>query len=177
MTYTHLTTDELVMIEAYYHQNTPVTRIAERLSRSRQPIYNVINFLKSGHTALDFYTQYKKNKNRCGRRKMVLPKKQVAYIQDKVVQGWTPVVIVGRAEAVIDCSARTLYRMFKNQVFDAATLPMKRKSNGQQDRRGKQESRRSNGIFPKGKPIILLSNKSSGTSKATPLWAPATKVQ
>ncbi len=144
MTYTHLTTDELVMIEAYFHLNTPVAWIAARLNRSRQPIYNVINFLKAGRTALDFYTQYKQNKKRCGRRKIVLPKKQAAYIQEKVAQGWTPDVIVGRAETAIDCSARTLYRMFKNRVFDAATLPMKgkRKPNGHQERRGKQTFKR-----------------------------------
>ena len=144
MTYTHLTTDELVMIEAYYHQNTPVTRIAERLGRARQTIYNVIKFLKAGHTALDYYAQYKKNKKRCGRRKIVLPKKQVTYIQDKVAQGWTPDVIIGRAEEPIDCSARTLYRLFKRKVFDVATLPMKgkRKPNGHQERRGKQAFKR-----------------------------------
>lgn len=56
MTYTHLTTDELVMIESYHRQNIPVAIIAKLMNRSRHPIYNVINFLKSGHTALDFYT-------------------------------------------------------------------------------------------------------------------------
>ncbi|MBW6064509.1 IS30 family transposase [Planococcus sp. CP5-4] len=144
MTYTHLTTDELVMIEAYFHQETPVAIIAARLKRSRQPIYNVIHFLKLGHTALDYYTRYQQNKKRCGRRKIVLPQKQLAYIQDKVAQGWTPDVIVGRAETVIDCSVRTLYRLFKNHVFDVATLPMKgkRKPNGHQERRGKQAFKR-----------------------------------
>ena len=29
MTYIHLTTDELVMIESYYHQNIKITKIAE----------------------------------------------------------------------------------------------------------------------------------------------------
>jgi IS30 family transposase len=144
MTYTHLTTDELVMIESYYHQNTSVTRIAERLNRSRQPIYNVINFLKFGHKALDFYKQYKKNKKRCGRRKIVLSKKQQDYIQDKVAKGWTPDVIIGRKEMAIDCSVRTLYRQFKGRVFDEAILPMKgkRKPNGHQERRGKQAFKR-----------------------------------
>lgn len=60
MTYTHLTTDELVMIESY-HQIISVAIIAEHLKRSRQPIYNVINFLKQ------------ENKKRCGRRKISLP--------------------------------------------------------------------------------------------------------
>src|SRR5699024_7300082 len=83
MTYTHLTTDELVMIESYYHQHIPVSTIASRLKRSRAPIYNVINFLKEGHTAIEYYQQYKKNKQRCGRRKCVLPADQ----NDKLLVG------------------------------------------------------------------------------------------
>jgi transposase, IS30 family len=144
MTYTHLNTDELVMIESYHHQNTPVATIAERLNRSRQPIYNVINFLKTGHTALEYYQQYQKNKQRCGRHQTELPDEQKAYIEDKVAKGWNPDIIVGRNEKTIDCSARTIYRMFKNRVFDAATLPMKgkRKPNGHQERRGKQAFKR-----------------------------------
>ena len=64
MTDSHLTTDELVMIEAYYQQNISVTIIAERLKRSRQPIYNVVNFLKQGNSAIDYYKRYKENKKR-----------------------------------------------------------------------------------------------------------------
>ncbi|BDP61109.1 hypothetical protein EfmJHP38_20470 [Enterococcus faecium] len=54
------------------------------------------------------------------------------YIQRKVVQGWTPDVIVGRAAFPISCSARTIYRMFKKGLFDSSDLPMKgkRKPNG-----------------------------------------------
>ena len=64
MTYTHLTTDELVMIESYHHQAIPVAIIAERLKRSRQSIYNVINFLKEGNSPIDYYKRYKENKQR-----------------------------------------------------------------------------------------------------------------
>ncbi|BDP68429.1 hypothetical protein EfmAA55_28580 (plasmid) [Enterococcus faecium] len=45
MTYTHLTPNELVMIEAYFHQETPVAIVAKQLKRGRQTIYNVYNFL------------------------------------------------------------------------------------------------------------------------------------
>ncbi len=48
MTYTHLTPNELVMIEAYFHQETPVAIVAKQLKRGRQTIYNVYNFLKCG---------------------------------------------------------------------------------------------------------------------------------
>lgn len=36
MTYTHLSTDELVIIESHFKQKTPVTQIAESIKRSRQ---------------------------------------------------------------------------------------------------------------------------------------------
>ena len=144
MTYSHLTTDELVMIESYYHQNISVAMIAERLRRSRQPIYNVINFLKQGNSAIDYYKRYKVNKKRCGRHKIILPKKQQKYIKEKVAQGWTPDVNIGRFEQPISCSMRTLYRRFKDGTFDITTLPMKGKwkPNGDQERRGKQAFKR-----------------------------------
>lgn len=145
MTYTHLTPDELVMIEAYAKNNQSVARTAQILQRSRQTIYNVYSYLKDGHTALDYYRNYKKNKSNCGRRPIVLPAEQEEYVRTKVVQGWTPDVIVGRAECSIDCSVRTIYRMFKTGVFDLHQLPMKgkRKPNGHQEKRGKQAFRRS----------------------------------
>lgn len=144
MTYTHITMDELVMIEAYYHQGVPVAKIATYLNRTRTPINNVIRFFKAGHTAFDHYLRYKKNKKLCGRKKIDLPKEQQLYIKGKVAEGWTPDVIIGRKEMTIDCSVRTLYRQFKERIFDEVTLPMKgkRKPNGHQERRGRQAYKR-----------------------------------
>lgn len=48
MTYTHLTTNELVMIEAYYQEDIKISDIANSLGRSKQTIYTVINYLKEG---------------------------------------------------------------------------------------------------------------------------------
>ncbi|MER2132789.1 MAG: IS30 family transposase [Carnobacterium inhibens] len=144
MTYTHLTTEELVMIEAYFHQNVPILKIATYVGRSRQTIYNVVIFLRKGYTALDYFKQYKENKKRCGRHSISLPHDQQEYIQMKVSQGWTPDVIIGRAERPIACSVRTLYRQFRKGIFDQATLPMKgkRKPNGHKEKRGKQAFKR-----------------------------------
>ncbi|MGM8184426.1 transposase, partial [Enterococcus italicus] len=110
MIYTHLTPTELVMIEAYFNQMHSVSKVAKRLQRSRQTIYNVYRFLKNGGNAMSYYKQYKKNKSNCGRRPIVLPDEQQEYIQKKVVQGWAPDVLIGRAEFPIACSVRTLYR-------------------------------------------------------------------
>ncbi|MGQ9412102.1 helix-turn-helix domain-containing protein, partial [Streptococcus pluranimalium] len=72
MTYTHLTTNELVMIEAYYQAGATVSAIVASLGRSKQTIYNVIHYLEAGHTAYEYYEHYKANKKRCGRRKTQL---------------------------------------------------------------------------------------------------------
>jgi IS30 family transposase len=82
MTYTHLTPNELVMIEAYFHQETPVAIVAKQLKRGRQTIYNVYNFLKCGGTALEYFEQYKENKRRCGREpKSFFPAEEKEYIE------------------------------------------------------------------------------------------------
>ncbi len=145
MTYTHLTTDELVLIESYYHQGKKILLVSKVLKRSRQTIYNVYNALKDGVSILDYYQRYKANKKKCGRRPISLSDNETEYIQKKVVQGWTPDVIVGRAEFPISCSVRTLYRKFKQGHFDTSTLPMKgrRKPNGHKEKRGKQAFKRS----------------------------------
>lgn len=67
MTYTHLTTDELVLIESYFNIEEPVTLVARRLNCSRQTIYKMFSFLKQGKNALDYYRKYKQEKSRFGR--------------------------------------------------------------------------------------------------------------
>ncbi len=51
MTYTHLTTNELVMIEAYDQEGATVSVIVASLGRSKQTIYKVIHYRKAGHSA------------------------------------------------------------------------------------------------------------------------------
>lgn len=41
MTYTHLTTDKLVIIESYFRQNQSISKTAHSLNRSSQTIYKV----------------------------------------------------------------------------------------------------------------------------------------
>ena len=98
------------MIEAYFNQSQPVSKVANLLQRSRQTIYKVYHFLKSGGSSMSYYKQYKKNKRNCGRHPIMLSDEQQEYIQKKVAQGWAPDVFIGRAEFPIACSVRTLYR-------------------------------------------------------------------
>ena len=84
MTYNHLTSNELAMIEAYYNNHQSVAKTAWLLNRSRQTIHKVYQFFKTGHNALYYLNQYKKNKTRCGRRPIVLSDEQTEYIQKRL---------------------------------------------------------------------------------------------
>ena len=69
------------MIKAYFQENIKVLDIANSLGRSKQTIYNVINYLKEGHSAYDYYKRYKVNKNRCGKNKISLSQAEKNFIQ------------------------------------------------------------------------------------------------
>ncbi|OUK18738.1 transposase, partial [Enterococcus faecium] len=137
MTYTHLTPNELVMIEAYFHQETPVAIVAKQLKRGRQTIYNVYNFLKCGGTALEYFEQYKENKRRCGRTEIIFPAEEKEYIEKRSTEGWTPDVIICRADGTFSCSVSTLYRRFKTVEFNVLQIPIR----GKQKPKCNKESR------------------------------------
>ncbi len=120
MAYTHLTTDELAFIELYYHQKISVSEICRRIKRSRQTVYNVINALKAGISVLEFYQNDKKRKSLCGRRRIVLPKHQISYIQKRIADGWTPDTIIGRNEEPISCQDR--YTFISCRIFKTSSL-------------------------------------------------------
>ena len=92
MAYTHPTIIELIWIEKYYKFGEKVTNISRKLSRSRQTIYNVINWLKKGLSIKECYEQFKKNKSKCGAKVKLLGKKEQEYVLNKLAKGWTPCV-------------------------------------------------------------------------------------
>lgn len=55
--------------------------------------------------------------------------------------GLLTLFIISRAEEPVECSVRTLYHQFKENIFDETILPMKwkRKPNGHKERLGKQD--------------------------------------
>ncbi len=109
MTYTHLTTNELVIIEAYYQEGATVSAIVASLGRSNQTIYKVIHYLEAGHTAYDYYNDYKDNKKRCGRRQTQLTQSEQDFIQMHLELNWSLDVVKGTYPDKIPCSMRTLY--------------------------------------------------------------------
>ena len=74
------------MINAYFQEDIKVLDIANSLGRSKQTIYNVINYLKEGHSAYNYYNRYKINKKRCGRNKTSLTQSEIDFIQTHLEQ-------------------------------------------------------------------------------------------
>lgn len=72
--------------------------MADKIGRSKQPIYNVKHFLDTGQTILDYYRRYKENKTKCDAKRIDLPDDQVEYIKEKVADHLTPDVIIDRVE-------------------------------------------------------------------------------
>src|SRR5699024_12662398 len=145
MSYTHLTKTELVFIEDYHGIGLSGRKIAKKLKRGHETIYRVIRQLKKGLNAIDVHLKYKSNKAKCGRKKIQLKPDEKTYIKEKVRDGWTPDVIIVRNERAIYCSMSTLYRKFALGTFDVNALPMqgKRKPNSHQEKRVRQNFRRS----------------------------------
>ncbi|AXY25934.1 IS30 family transposase [Suicoccus acidiformans] len=145
MAYTHLTTKELTWIENYYEIGEKAYIVAKKLRRSAQTIYNVYHYLDDGGTIIDYYEGYKANKSKCGSKKKQFTEDQITYINDRVSQGWSPDVIIGRQEIDLNCCAKTLYRRFQDDpAFDVRDLPMqgKRKANHHVETRGRLNDRR-----------------------------------
>ncbi len=111
------------MIEAYYKEGIKVTDIMIALGRSKQAVYHVINFLKDGHSAYDYYEHYKANKKRCGRRKISLSQAEKDVIQTYLDRSWSLDVIKGTYPDRISCSRRTLYRLADPGIFKKEDLP------------------------------------------------------
>lgn len=145
MAYKHLTMKEIIWIENYYDEGIKAYKVASKLKRSAQTIYNVYSFFKDGGNAVDYYERYKENKRKCGAKKKTFTSEQINYINNKVNQGWSPDIIIGRGEMDLECSAKTLYRRFQDHSdFRPEDLPVKgkRKKNHQVETRGQLNDRR-----------------------------------
>src|SRR5699024_4173473 len=143
MSYTHLTKTDMEYIEDYHAIGLSGRKIAKKLKRGHETIYRVIRQLKKGLNAIDVHLKYKSNKAKCGRKKIQLKPEEKTYIKEKVRDGWTHDVIIGRNERAISCSFRKVYRNFNLGEFDVNALPMqgKRKQNVHQENRGRQSFR------------------------------------
>lgn len=109
MTHTSLTINELVCIDAYAENGMKGYKIAQKIKRSPQKVYDVLNAIKSGKSVKDYYEQTQENMKRRGAKRKDLSDDDLSYVTDKVSQGWTPDVIIGRGE-------RSTQHVFQNFI-------------------------------------------------------------
>ena len=81
MAYTHITMKGLGWIEVYHQLGLNPSKIAKKLGRSNQPIYNVVNFLKGGGTIVEYLSRYKRNKSKCGAKKKTFKKNRLSILK------------------------------------------------------------------------------------------------
>ena len=74
------------------------------MKRAKQTTYNVYKTFDEELSALDYYKRYNNNKKNRGKHPIYLSNDETEYIQKKIVQRWTPDVIIGRAEFPISFS-------------------------------------------------------------------------
>ena len=137
MIYKHLSTHEPALIADFWDQGTKAYCVVKLLERSQETIYRVYCFLDTGKTIKQRMPINAINSTVVV-NKIQLPADEVSYITDQIAAGWTPDTIIGRTErGPINCSMRTLYRMFDHGQYALLPLKGKRHPNDYVERRGK----------------------------------------
>jgi len=143
MAHKQFTKDDIVWIEKYFLAGIKTPRIVETMGK-KQPVYDVINFLKDGGNAREFWNRRKENQSRRGRKRIELSMEDEAHIENRLRDNWSLDVIANRYKEddslPFPVKASTLYRRAKEGLFKLELLPMKgkRKPNGHTEKRGKQ---------------------------------------
>ena len=118
MAYTHLTMKELSWIETYFDIGLKPYKIARKIGRSNQPVYNVVSFLKESGSFIGYFDQYKQNKSKCGAKKKTFTKKQTQFIKDKVSEGQTP----SRKAEDIEWTLINWFKQLPKNIFKLITF-------------------------------------------------------
>lgn len=93
------------------------------LGRARQTVYDVINFLKDGNTACDYYERYNYNKKRCDLKITCLSHVEKDFNQIHLNQSWSLEVRNGTYPDRISRFMRTLNRLADRGILKKEDLP------------------------------------------------------
>ncbi len=144
MAHKQFTMDDIILIEKYYLADVTTSRIIEIMGK-KQPVYDVINFFKTGKNSKEFWEQRKTKQSRCGRKRLKLSVEEEGHVEHLLRQKWSLDRIANHHKAdstflAFSMGATTLYRRVREGMFDKHLLPMKgkRKPNGHKEKRGKQ---------------------------------------
>ena len=138
----HITINELTNIHIYFLKGINAYQCSNLMNIGKDKAYYYFNLFKKGFTVLQIFNNYKENKSKCGRKKLILSKEKCIEINELLDKDWSVDAICGRDKLVESderCSTKTLYRMVKDGLFDETKLRRngKRKKNYQKETRGK----------------------------------------
>ena len=137
----NITIKELSNLEYNWCNYVKPRDCAKRMKIGKDKVYFYYSQFESNLTVLEIYENYLKNKSRSGRKKKIISKKKITYIEKCLTDGWTPDEIAGR-DKLIDaeekCSTSTIYRKAEEGIIDIKLFLRKgkkkyRKNNSKRD--------------------------------------------
>jgi len=144
MTHKQFTMDDIILIEKYYLAGVKTSRIVEIMGK-KQPVYDAVNFLKTGCNSKEYWELRKNSQSHCGRKRLELSVEEEGHVEHLLRQEWSLDMIANRHKSddtflAFTMGATTLYRRAKEGLFAKQLLPMKgkRKRNGYKEKRGRQ---------------------------------------
>ena len=132
MSQKHITINQLTNIEANFHLNINARTCAIRMKLGKDKVYTYYKLFKNGMSVEEVYSQYKMNKQRCGRKKIKLSDKKLTLIEDALDEGWSLDAISGRDRLENNperVSTGTLYARVKEGLISAHKLRRQGKRN------------------------------------------------
>ena len=138
----HITIEQLTSIQIYQKFNINALQCSKMMGIGKDKAYRYYKLFKKGLKPLEIYQQYKNNKSKCGRKKIILSEDKLNTINELIHNDWSLDSICGRdqlLDTVERCSTKTLYRMVEDKIIDSSKLRRKgkRKPNNHQETRGK----------------------------------------
>lgn len=137
----HITIEQLIFIEKYYIEGLTGREAARRLRIGKDKVLHYFKQLKANKSTSEIYNQYKRNKQKCGRKKIQLSQRKLEDIEKKLNNDWSIDAICGRdkrEKQLERVCTKTLYRIVKSKPKLKRLLRRSgRKGRKQEETRGK----------------------------------------
>lgn len=138
----HINIEQLTSLHVYYLKGINANISAKLINIGKDKAYRYYKLFKQGFTVTEIFSNYKENKKKCGRKKLVFSDEKIEEVNSLLNMEWSVDAICGR-DKLIDskerCSTKTLYKMVSRSTFDSSKLRRKgkRKPNNHKESRGK----------------------------------------
>lgn len=144
MSSSYLTTNQLIIAHDLTLAGKSQALIMQEANVSKGSAFKLWHYFKTGGSVLDYMERRSQNKARTGRKKLLLSPVELSYVYEKLAADWNPDVIINAGALKFPMNLRTLYRRFKEGIYDAKRLPKngKRRANGTKETRGKINDKR-----------------------------------